>query len=147
MVTRTRCGCTRRTSAWNAAETRCSDVGPIVCAGPKTVNHSERPRHYGEDAETISRSTEGAFTVDPDGTGAAPAFSFGDPTFNIRSLRGNAVLRWEYRPGSALYFVWQQQRSDFEPIGNFELGRDVGRIFRTIPTNIFLLKAAYWFNR
>ena len=102
---------------------------------------------YGKDAGTITRSNEGVFTVDPDGSAPAPSFTFGDPTFNIRSLRGNAVLRWEYRPGSALYFVWQQQRSDFQPIGDFELGRDVGAIFRTVPTNIFLLKATYWFNR
>lgn len=102
---------------------------------------------YGEDVGTISRSDEGVLTVDPDGSDPSPAFTFGDPTFNIRSLRGNAVMRWEYRPGSALYFVWQQQRSDFQPIGDFELGRDVGAIFRTHPTNIFLLKATYWFNR
>lgn len=102
---------------------------------------------YGEDAGTISRSEEGVFTVDPDAAGSSPPFTFGDPTFNIRSLRGNAVLRWEYRPGSALFFVWQQQRSGFEPIGNFELGRDLGAIFRTVPSNIFLLKATYWFNR
>lgn len=102
---------------------------------------------YGKDAGTISRSEEGVFTVDPDGADPAPSFTFGDPTFNIRSLRGNAVLRWEYRPGSALYLVWQQQRSDFQPVGDFEPARDVGAIFRTVPTNIFLLKATYWFNR
>ena len=102
---------------------------------------------YGEDVGTIARSSDGVFTVDPDGSNPSPSFTFGDPTFNVRSLRGNAVLRWEYRPGSALFLVWQQQRSDFEPIGDFELGRDVGAIFRTHPTNIFLLKATYWFNR
>ena len=26
--------------------------------------------------------------------------------FNSRSLNGNAVLRWEYRPGSTMFFVW-----------------------------------------
>src|SRR5690606_32992424 len=30
--------------------------------------------------------------------------------FNLRSLRGTAVLRWEYRPGSTLYLAWQQNR-------------------------------------
>ena len=112
-------------------------------AKPKTLDFLV----YGEDVGTITRSDEGVFTVDPDGPAPSPEFTFADPTFNIRSLRGNAVLRWEYRPGSALFFVWQQQRSDFEPIGDFELGRDVGAIFRTHPTNIFLLKATYWFNR
>jgi hypothetical protein len=87
------------------------------------------------------------YVVDPDGAGAAPSFTINEPNFNVRSLRGNAVVRWDYRPGSALYFVWQQQRSDFEPIGDFDGRRDVGAIFRTIPTNVFLVKATYWINR
>ncbi len=102
---------------------------------------------YGVDQGTISKSASGVYTVDPDGPGPATSFQFGDPTFNIRNLRGNAVLRWEYRPGSALFVVWQQQRSDFEPIGDFSAGRDVGAIFRTVPTNVFLVKATYWIGR
>ena len=67
-----------------------------------------------------------------------------DPDFNVRSLRGNAVLRWEYRPGSALFFVWQQERSGFEALGDFRAGRDVGRLFREPARNVFLVKATYW---
>jgi Domain of unknown function (DUF5916)/Carbohydrate family 9 binding domain-like len=103
---------------------------------------------YGVNRGTIARSASGVYTVDPDGaTGAAPAFSFGDPNFNVRNLRGNAVLRWEYRPGSAIFVVWQQQRSGFEPIGDFDTSRDVGAIFRAAPTNVFLVKATYWIGR
>jgi Domain of unknown function (DUF5916)/Carbohydrate family 9 binding domain-like len=102
---------------------------------------------YGANRGTITRSASGVYTVDPDGAGAAPAFSFGDPNFNVRNLRGNAVLRWEYRPGSAIFVVWQQQRSGFEPIGDFDTSRDVGAIFRTVPTNVFLVKATYWIGR
>src|SRR5205807_8626072 len=50
------------------------------------------------------------YTIDPDGGGPAPGFTFANPDFNLRSLRGTGVLRWEYRPGSTLYFVWTQQR-------------------------------------
>ena len=57
------------------------------------------------------------------------------------------MLRWEYRPGSALFFVWQQQRSGSEPIYEFDADRDVGAIFRERPTNIFMVKAAYWLSR
>jgi Domain of unknown function (DUF5916)/Carbohydrate family 9 binding domain-like len=102
---------------------------------------------YGSDRGTIARSSSGIYNVDPDGLGAAPAFQFGDPNFNVRNLRGNAVLRWEYRPGSAIFVVWQQQRSDFEPIGDFDTTRDIGAIFRTVPTNVFLVKATYWVGR
>jgi hypothetical protein len=102
---------------------------------------------YGKDKGTIARSASGVYTVDPDGSGAAPAFQFGDPNFNVRSLRGNAVVRWEYRPGSTLFFVWQQERSGFEPIGDFSAGRDIGDIFKATPTNVFLIKATYWLGR
>jgi hypothetical protein len=102
---------------------------------------------YGADRGTIARSDERIYTVDPDGAGAAPSFQFTDPNFNVRSLRGNAVLRWEYRPGSALFFVWQQLRSDPQPFGDFDLGRDAGAIFRAPATNVFLVKATYWLGR
>ena len=113
-------------------------------AAPRTYDFGV----YGRDKGTISRDPSTAlYTVDPDGAGAAPAFTFGDPDFNVRNLRGNAVLRWEYRPGSALFVVWQQQRSDFDGIGDFSAGRDLGAIFRTVPTNVFLVKATYWIGR
>ncbi|MDE3153183.1 MAG: carbohydrate binding family 9 domain-containing protein [Gemmatimonadota bacterium] len=100
---------------------------------------------YGRDRGTIAYdASQGAYTVDPDGAGPSAAFAIPNPNFNVRSLRGNAVLRWEYRPGSVLYLVWQQQRSGYAPVGDFETGRDLGAIFRTAPTNVFLLKATYW---
>jgi hypothetical protein len=87
------------------------------------------------------------YVIHPDDATGAPSFTISQPNFNVRSLRGNAVVRWDYRPGSSLYFVWQQERSDFEPIGDFEGRRDVGAIFRTIPTNVFLVKATYWIGK
>jgi hypothetical protein len=72
------------------------------------------------------------------------SYAFVDPSFNVRSLRGNAVLRWEYRPGSSLFLVWQQQRSGQEVFGDFRFGRDVPEIFQAPGRNIFLVKATYW---
>ena len=67
-----------------------------------------------------------------------------DPDFNFRSVRGSAVLRWEFRPGSALYVVWNENRAAVEPIGDFRVSRD----FRAIPTapshDVFLVKISYW---
>ncbi|MEP6621612.1 MAG: DUF5916 domain-containing protein [bacterium] len=103
---------------------------------------------YGSQRGTIAYNTAtSAYTIDPDGAGTSPAFAIAQPNFNVRSLRGNAVVRWDYRPGSALYFVWQQQRSDFAPIGDFDGSRDVGAIFRTVPTNVFLIKGTYWVGK
>ncbi len=38
------------------------------------------------------------------------SFGVGEPDYTLASLRSTAVLRWELRPGSILYIVWQQQR-------------------------------------
>jgi hypothetical protein len=56
-------------------------------------------------------------------------------------------VRWEYRPGSTLFFVWSQGRefSDGRP-SDFSLGRDLGDLFERHPNNTFLIKASYWFN-
>ncbi len=65
--------------------------------------------------------------------------------FNLRSLRGTAVLRWEWRSGSTLYLAWQQSRADYERgVGNFDFGRDRSALFAAQPDNIFVLKVNYW---
>jgi len=69
-----------------------------------------------------------------------------NPDFNSKSLKSNAVLRWEYRPGSTLYVVWSQSRSDFSHPGDFSFGRDFGKLFTAQGQNIFLIKTSYWFN-
>lgn len=67
--------------------------------------------------------------------------------FNVKQLNVNAVMRWEYRPGSVLFLVWQQGRADARATPNeFSFGRDMGDIFDLHPNNTFLLKLSYWFN-
>jgi hypothetical protein len=108
--------------------------------------------YYGKDngssvTKTANSSGETEFIVDPDGTGAAAPFTIDNPDFNIRSLRGTAVMRWEYRPGSTLYFVWTQVREGFDTFGDFDLGRDRRKLFSDRPTNVFQVKATYWLGR
>ncbi|NUP57454.1 MAG: carbohydrate binding family 9 domain-containing protein [Gemmatimonadaceae bacterium] len=113
-------------------------------AGPRTREKLE----YGRDIGVITRSaTTGQYTVDPDGAGPAAAFSFGDPNFTTRSLRGTAVLRWEYRPGSTMFFVWTQQRSGFDQFGDLDFRRDARALLGDRPDNVFLVKATYWLGR
>ena len=76
---------------------------------------------------------------------AYPRVDF-DPNFNSRSLRSNAVLRWEYRPGSALFLVWSQSRSAFSNDTRFRPWRSIGDSFSDEGANIFLLKISYWVN-
>ena len=67
--------------------------------------------------------------------------------FNFKQFRSNAVVRWEYRPGSSLFFVWSQGRQqDGANPGSFEAQRDVRDLFRARPDNTFLVKASYWFS-
>jgi hypothetical protein len=76
------------------------------------------------------------------------AYSAADPGgFNVREFRSNTVVRWEFRPASTLFFVWQQGRSGNDPsTPNFEFNRDVSGVFGLHPMNTFLIKASYWFN-
>jgi hypothetical protein len=108
---------------------------------------------YGIDRGTIAptRGADGgttSYTIDPDASGPAAPFTIGNPDFNLRSLRGNAVYRWEYRPGSTLFFVWTQSRNDYvQNVGTFDLERDRSALFATHPDNIFLVKVNYWMGR
>jgi hypothetical protein len=63
-----------------------------------------------------------------------------------RSLRGNAVLRWEWRPGSTIYFAWQQTRRSSGSESEFDLWRDQRLLFEAPPDNIFVIKASYWLS-
>jgi hypothetical protein len=101
---------------------------------------------YGEEAGTISE-VDGGYAVDPDGDGPAETFAFWNPDFNVRSLRGNAVLRWEYRPGSTVYLVWQQRRFGSAPYGDSQLLSDAVDLWRIPPENVFAVKVSYWWGR
>jgi hypothetical protein len=67
--------------------------------------------------ERLKYGTNGTMlVVNPDGSQTVTA---GDSTFTLRnrdfnslSYRSNVVLRWEWRPGSTLFVVWQQSLSN-----------------------------------
>jgi hypothetical protein len=101
---------------------------------------------YGEERGTITE-VKGGYDVDPDGDGSAEGFSFGNPDFHVRSLRGNAVLRWEYRPGSTVYLVWQQRRYGTLPYGDSRLLEDAREVWDIPPENVFAIKVSYWWGR
>ena len=108
---------------------------------------------YGRDRGTVGMTRDAktgltsSYTIDPDGAGPAQAFTFDNPNFSQQSLRGNAVFRWEYRPGSVLYVAWTHSRFDQSPFGNLEFTRDREALFAAPPDNIFLVKASWWLTR
>jgi hypothetical protein len=129
-------------------------VQPLLSSGDYT-NFKElaRPRSFdfnvfGKNGSTITKNVDSDgsidYDLDPDGIGPAPVMSISDPNFNYVSLRGNAVLRWEYMPGSTLYLVWTQSRSDNISDGTFVLNSSINRLASSRPDNIFMLKLTYW---
>jgi len=102
--------------------------------------------NFGQKNSTITYADE-SYTVDPDGSGPAESFEFDDPDFNFKSVRANAVLRWEYLPGSTLFIVWTQSRTDDHlDNGQFKLNKAFDRIWDSDSDNIFMVKMTYWMN-
>ena len=66
----------------------------------------------------------------------------------LNQLRSNAVLRWEYRPGSTLFLVWTQGRDLSAPSDeSLRLGPDLVDLMSLRPRNVVALKLSYWLSR
>jgi hypothetical protein len=76
--------------------------------------------------------------------GLGDSFTLPNPDFDVVAFQSNAVLRWEYRPGSAIFVVWSQGRDESGVDGLLSVGGATQRLLRTRPTNILLLKLSYW---
>ncbi|MCZ7602497.1 MAG: carbohydrate binding family 9 domain-containing protein [Melioribacteraceae bacterium] len=112
-------------------------------ARPSSLDYND----YGKNGSTVSYDSENSeYTVDPDGDGPTSSFTFGNPDFNFKSLRGNIVLRWEVLPGSIFYFVWAHDQTNFDDPGKFNLGNDFKNLWAAEGNDIFLVKFSYWFD-
>ncbi len=117
-----------------AASGRFFDVGELRAARTSDL------RTYGTDGTTFERQDDGSLEV----TDGAVVFTVPNRDFNLRSFRSTAVLRWEWRPGSALFLVWQQARSRTLDLGT---GADVSDLFGSVAApgdNLFAVKVSYW---
>jgi hypothetical protein len=111
---------------------------------PRTYDFLE----YGKDTGSLAYDPlTRIYTVDPDSSGSAPSFAFGDPDYNFKSLRLNAVFRWEMKPGSNFYAVWTRQQQDFTNPGIFIPGRDARAMFTAPGDDVMLFKISYWLGR
>lgn len=74
-------------------------------------------------------------------------FEFQSPSdFNQKFLKANIVLRWEYSPGSSLYFIMTNSLSDFLQPGDFSPIRDLKSVFNANGESIYLIKISKWLN-
>ena len=100
-------------------------------------------RMYGTDGTTITRLPDGSYTV----TDGSSTFSLANRDFNVRSYRSNIVLKWEWRPGSTLYAVWQQNRASSIPQGDHVGLNDLFGSLSAPGDNIFAIKSTFWISR
>lgn len=113
-------------------------------AAPRSFSFTDYSEAPGTSGPRYDRA---AGLADPDGDGPAAAIRVANPDFTFASLRGNAVLRWEYGAGSTLFVVWTQNRAESDGIGSFRPGAAFGDLLGTKADNIFLVKATYWLSR
>ncbi len=127
---------------------------PFVSAGkydafkrittPRADIYNDRFHVFSDDEISFVEDDE-AFDIDENRDGTVD-YSLEDPSFNFQEFRSNMVIRWEFRPGSTLFLVWSQQRSDSFSNGNFSFRRDFNSLFSINAENIFLAKFNYWFS-
>ncbi len=115
-------------------------------AEPKTYQFNS----YGNDIGKVEIDNSGNFIIDPDGDGIARQFNIDNPDFNSFALQMTSVVRWEFRPGSILYFVWQQDKRRYLE-GNsassaLDYIEDFKSLYNSEPTNTFRVKLVYWFG-
>ncbi len=107
--------------------------------GELSAPRSRRLRVYGEGGTMLTRNDDGSRTVSADGR----TFTLSDPDFNVRSLRSNAVVRWEWRPGSTMFVVWQQDRGADRAV-RLVRPSDIFDTFSASGNNILAVKVSYW---
>ena len=66
--------------------------------------------------------------------------------FDFNEFRSNFVARWEFRPGSTLYFVWTNTRSEYKYVYNDDILDSFQGIFKVKSQNAFMIKFNYWFS-
>lgn len=120
-----------------AASGRYTAYGEMI--RPRDINL----RMYGTDGTTIIRQSDGSYRV----TDGAASFTLANSDFNRRSYRSNVVLKWEWRPGSILYAVWQQNRLSETTDGAHVGAGDLFDSWSAPGDNIFLIKSTLWLSR
>lgn len=116
-----------------------------LIADPHAPAYADRFDPLGDDRLTRPGGGE-PLEIDVDRDGVSD-ITLSEPDFRVVSFRSNAVLRWEFRPGSTLFVVWQQDRSDRIRDGTFDAGDAFGAAFGAPGAQVFAVKIAYWLGR
>jgi hypothetical protein len=81
---------------------------------------------------------------------ATTSSQYGDliknPNFSFNEFRSNLVARWEYLPGSTIYFVWEHHMSERRSEYVSKWNDNLDHMFGLPTTNTFMIKMNYWFD-
>jgi hypothetical protein len=114
-----------------------SEIKKII--NPKADQFENRFYTFGNE---LSYSDEnGTYSIDESGDGI-PDYSFGKPDFNFKQLRSNLVIRWEYTPGSMLFLVWSQGKTE-DSFSRFHYFNDMEKLLSVKGHNTFLIKISH----
>lgn len=109
---------------------------------------TDRVNFYDENQiqEVTNTSGSSIFSVD-ENRDQIEDYSFNNPNFSFAQLQTNLVVRWEYIPGSELFFVWARGS-----VGNRNTRDSLSdgireQVFNTPAEDTFLIKATYRFVR
>jgi hypothetical protein len=105
----------------------------------RSASLSERTHVFSE-TEISYDEPSGTYTV-TEGTGS---YSFSNPDFSFQEFRSNLVARWEYRPGSTLYLVWENNRTNRTGDYYSSLNNNLEALYGVPPTNVFMVKMSFW---
>jgi hypothetical protein len=64
----------------------------------------------------------------------------------VQSFRSNVVLRWEWKPGSTLFVVWQQNRSALDPVGTRASVSDMFHSIGAPGDHVLAVKTTLWLS-
>ncbi|MFA8341591.1 MAG: DUF5916 domain-containing protein [Rhodothermaceae bacterium] len=108
---------------------------------PKAEKYEERFRNLKTENMKYDK-TRGQYLVHDD----SEVYSFYNPDMYRLNFNSNLVFRWEFNPGSTLYFVFSQSRAGNERFRQINFGDGASELFDIFPENIYMLKFNYWFS-
>jgi hypothetical protein len=116
---------------------------------PEANSYSERYKAIDGDENLLGEKTNDnpkRYFVDENRDGIKD-YTFENPNYNRLDFNANLVLRWEFRPGSVIYFVWSQNRFHKDTYGHFSPENDTKDLFmETYPHDVLLMKFSYRFG-
>jgi hypothetical protein len=111
---------------------------------PIAERYEDRFCIYSDDQKSLN--SDNKFDVDENHDGNYSDYQFDRKDFNVQEFLSNLVIRWEFNPGSSLYLVWSQTRSNSNDTGQLKFFNDLGDLFSNAdekPHNVFLVKFSY----